>query len=334
MQSSGKSSERINHHFSIAIHSLSEIVRLYHFDGKSYEAHCILRLATQLVEITEVKPLDRLKLLLQQGKVLVVDYFLCNTNAELLYSTIQRAREIAESLADERGMADVLSLLGQANYWVTLNSRTEADCLGRDYDESLVCHQKALELREALGDTKGISESHFFLGTVYERLQNHDQALEHYVNALQIAEQHNHLYEKAEPTRHLAVFALMNDNLDDALTHALRALEIREAVNFKPFLPLDHLLVSEIFLKLSELDNAMVHTQKAMGLAKEMDYQRMVASSLLSSGDIQLAQNEEALARDCYEEALEIAKVLNLPFAIGRAVERLSRLTEQRDHKQ
>lgn len=63
-------------------------------------------------------------------------------------------------------------------------------------------------MREALHDTRGMSESYLCIGTVYERWQQRELAKEHYAQALGVAEQAGLLFEQSEPTRHLAGFAL------------------------------------------------------------------------------------------------------------------------------
>src|SRR5262249_49107840 len=144
---------------------------------------------------------------------------------------------------------DALSLLGQAHYFASIMANrkrglpltsTPGD---EKYDQALAYQQQVLKLREALHDTRGVSESYFQIGVVYERWQQYDRSQEYYAQARAIADQYDHRFEKIEPARHVAFQALREGKPDQALDLALQALSLREAAQFRPYLPLDHLLV-------------------------------------------------------------------------------------------
>jgi tetratricopeptide (TPR) repeat protein len=146
------------------------------------------------------------------------------------------------------------------------------------YDQALLYQQHALELRETLHDTRGMSESSFQIGVVYERWQQYARAQEYYAQARQLADRYDHPFEKTEPARHVAFQALREGNLDQALARALQALALREAAGFRPYLPLDHLLLRDIYLALGDTTQAQLHAQHAQALAEEMGLQSLVAS--------------------------------------------------------
>jgi tetratricopeptide (TPR) repeat protein len=234
-----------------------------------------------LLEASEVKPQHRLKLLLLYGQVLIVDHLLTRGggNADLLFSNILNARQVAEASHDQQGIADALSLLGQAHYFTTVVSGAVMDNpQSGKYNEALAYQQQALELRQALHDTRGISESYFQIGVIHERWQQYDQAEEYYTKARHIADQYGHPFEKTEPARHFAIHALRKGDLDQALTLALQALELREEARFKPYLPLDHLLLRDIYLAKGDPANAQFHTKIASTIASEMGYPMLVSS--------------------------------------------------------
>lgn len=252
-----------------------------------------------------MKPQHRLKLLLLYGQVLIVDHLLTHGDAALLFSTILHAQQIAEAAQDQQGIADALSLLGQAHCFATrvasLKSGTSPfspQGQGK-YDEALAealtYQQQALELREALHDTRGVSESYFQIGLVYERWQQYDLSQEYYTKARQIADQSGHLFEKTEPARHVALHALRKGNLDQALTFALQALSLREEARFKPYLPLDHLLLRDIYQAKGDTAHAQFHTEIASAIAEEMGLKTLV-SSMPNIRAILAAQQEEVEA--------------------------------------
>ena len=284
MQSSALTNDKLTGYYTNAIDALCEIARAYYMDGKLSNAQHVLRTALQLTESGEVAPRDRLKLLLLYGQVLIVDHLLAHGDADLLFSTIQQAKQIAEASQDQQSIADAFSLLGQAHYFTAVVANLRAGTLFNShqgdgkYDEALAYQQQALKLREALHDNRGISESYFQIGTVYERWGQYDRAQEHYTKARQIADQYDYPFEKTEPTRHFALHALMQGNLDQALTLALQALELREKAGFKPYQPLDHLLIRDVYQARGDTANAQLHEQRASAVAEEMGMPNLVSS--------------------------------------------------------
>ncbi len=180
MQSSVSTSEELTKHYTTAIDALCEIASACCALGRVGDARHLLGTSLQLIEASEVEPRDRLKLLLLYSKILIVDQLLTFRDADLLFSTIVQAKQIAEAAHNQQGIADALSLLGQAHYFATVFSSSTLDSPQGKYEEALAYQQQALSLREALHDTRGVSESHFFIGNVYERWQQNDLAQQHY----------------------------------------------------------------------------------------------------------------------------------------------------------
>ncbi len=249
-------------------------------------------MSLHLIEAGEVAQKDRLKLLLLYGKILTVDHLLHRGDTDLMFSTILQAQQIAESAQDQQGLANALSLLGQAHCNATTIAIVKSGALpfgtqgqGK-YEEALAYQQQALGLQEALHDTRGISESHFCIGLVYQFWQQHDLAREHFTRAIQVAEQYGYVLEQAEPNRHLTVDALFKGDLDQALTHALRALSFREAGGFRPYQPLDHLSLWDIYLKKGDTAKAQFHMQQASTMASEMGLSTLVSSVINSTNHL------------------------------------------------
>ena len=286
MQPSTPTGDTLAQRYTIAIDQLCEIARVYYFLGRSGDAQQLLRASLQLLDAPETTPQQRLKLSLLYGQVLIVDHFLTRGDAEPMWSTILGAKQLAEATHDRQGIADATSLIGQAHYFAAVvESRkqgtplTSAPGQGK-YDQALAYQQQALELREALHDTRGISESLFQIGVVYERWQQFERAQECYTQARQIADQHGHPFEKTEPARHVAFHALREGNLEQALPLALEALALREEAGFRPYQPLDHLLIYDVYLARGDSERAQHHARRAMEIAEELGHQAMVAAYL------------------------------------------------------
>ncbi len=282
MQTPIRTNDALSRYYTTAIDALCEIARSTFFLGRLENALHVLRTTAHLTEAREVAPQDRLKHLLLSGKVLTVEYLLHRGDPALMFSTLHQAKQLAESTQDQQGLADALSLLGQAHCNATTVAILKRGALPfgtqGDYEQALTYQQQALPLQEAMQDTRGISESHFCIGLVYQFWQQNDRARDHFKEALQVAEQHGHILEQAEPHRHLTVDALFRGDLDQALLHAQHALTFREAGGFRLYQPLDHLTLWDIYLKKGETAQAQLHLQQASTLAEEMGLATLVSS--------------------------------------------------------
>src|SRR5258707_2755178 len=299
MPSLASTNDTLIRHYTTAIDALCEIANSYFFLGRLGDALRLLQTSVHMIEAGEVAPQARLKLLLLYGKVLTVDHLINRGDTDLMFSTILQAKQIAEAAQDQQGIADALSLLGQArcNANTVASLKSGAMPFGTrgqgKYKEALAYQQQALGLQEALHDTRGISESHFFIGLVYQFWQQNDLARERFTKAIQVAEQYGHILEQAEPHRHLTVDALFRGDLDQALIHARHALFFREAGGFRLYQPLDHLSLWDIYLKKGDTANAQFHMQQASTMASEMGFSTLV-SSVINSTNRLGAQKEEA----------------------------------------
>ena len=236
--------------------------------------------------------------MLLYGKILTVDHLLHRGETDLLFSTILQAQQIAEAAHDQQGLANALSLLGQAHCNATTIAILKSGALpfgtqgqGK-YEEALAYQQQALGLQEALHDTRGISESHFCIGLVYQFWQQHELAREHFTRAIQVAEESGYVLEQAEPNRHLAVDALFKGDLEAALTHAKLALSFRETGGFRPYQPLDHLSLWDIYQKIGNTAKARFHMQQASTLAEEMGLSTLVSSVINSTNHLGVQEDQ------------------------------------------
>mgnify|MGYP002621258561 FL=1 len=314
--------EAFSRKYADIVQSVCAIARSRFADGRSSEARELLRAAMQLTTLLGDEP-RQLPLLLAEGEILAAEYLCTNAEAEYMLRILGRARDLAEDAGDRKSLADSYYWLGVAHYFVEFSAGSAVHAREESYREALDCHLKALELREKLGDERGVCESIFQIGTVCERRQQADRALDCFSRAIRIAEQAGYPDGKIEPVRHLAFYALMQGKLDDAAQYALQALELRVNSGFKPYLPFDHLLLGEIRFKAGDLEAAETHAAKAHALADAMGYGRPAASALVMLGDVLAKQGKADQAKERYHAALAAARQLQIPALLARVRERL-----------
>jgi tetratricopeptide (TPR) repeat protein len=288
MQPSATTLEQLAQHYTTAAPALGELARAYAARGRLGEAQRLLRAALELTEAGQVQ--DRLQLQLLDGAIQVVEHILTWQGAERMLATAEQAQQLAEATESRLAVADALSLLGRARLFAGVTAALQRgappDSSPEDgrYDQAQALQQRALEIRVALDDTRGISESHFLIGNVLQFWRQSDLAQAHFAEAAAIAERYGHSFEQVEPARHLAFLALGRGDLDQALALAEQALALREAVRFRPFLPLDHLLLRSIHLARGDQQQAEAHQQHAAALVAELGYQSAPVFRLLPAG--------------------------------------------------
>ena len=269
--------EQLAQHYTTAAPAIGELARAYAMRGRLGAARRLLYTALQLAEDSQAQ--DRLQLLLLDGTIQIVDHVLTWQGADSMLAAVHRIQQLAEAGDDRQAVADALSLHGRAQLFAGVTAALthgvapdSSPGAGR-YDQAQELQQQSLEIREALHDMRGVSESHFFIGNVYQFWQQYDLAHAHFTKASAIAEHYGHRFELVEPARHLAFLALIHKDFDQALIFAEQALSLREEVRFRPFLPLDHLLLRSIHMARGDLPQAEAHRQQVAALAAEMGYQ-------------------------------------------------------------
>lgn len=315
----------LSDHYATAIRSLCTIAESHYYAGNTTEALRVLQVGRSLVEAKEVRPQDRIEMLLRSGKILIDNSFFSSSRLDEVISTVLQAQELAESEHDEQSIITALSLLGQAHYYKQLRTGEG------NFDEARAYLQQALELYEALQDTRDISEAVFayvYMGLTYEQQHLPEQAQEYYQKAYRITVEAHHPLERSYAARHLSSTSFDLGDLEQALTYALESLSLREELGYKRYLPFSHVLVGDVYMAKEQHADALPHYQKAYALAEELDLKNAVAFSLVSIGDVCLANGEKTQARVYYEQADDIARELDIAYLTTGVAEKLQRLQD------
>jgi len=312
--------ETITNHYTTLLQALCDLAEAYYRLGRLEDASHVLSTGMPFLEGSEVAPHDVVKVLLSSGKILVARNFQLLSDYELTLPTLVRAKELAESITDERSVADALELLGEATYYKKLWTNEGA------YETALAYFQQALERREMLADYRGMSESWFFIGIIAERQQQPDQALDSYAKALQIAEHYGYKLEKAETLRHIAGIALERNDLEKAEQYFAESLALREERGFKIGLPYALLSVGNVSVVKGDLAQALAQYEEAYRLAEEMQLVVVLIFSLLSIGELRKEQGDIPQARASFEKAHAAAEARAFQFALAASTAQLEEL--------
>jgi tetratricopeptide (TPR) repeat protein len=288
--------------FKQLVATLCAIAEAYYDQGRLDDGLRLLQLGAQIAETADVAEDDRTKLLVQYGRLLVAGNIYGNADDQTTLAVAERARRSAETAAQTQ-LAPALDLLGQAHYYQALN--TEGD-----YDFALEYFRQALEHHTAAADRRGIAETLFHIGMVYERKEQYDQARAHYIAALDLANEHGYTREKANALRHLGRLAVQRGDLDGARQGFEETLALREQAGPRFTLPFAHMAVGDVYLAQGSLGAAIDHYQSALALGQEMGLRSAVIFALISLGYVRQDQAELAEAGDYFERAAALAEAI------------------------
>jgi tetratricopeptide (TPR) repeat protein len=331
----GEQSER---HYQTAIAAICEIAEDYYRLGKLGAALNALQAGTLLLDhAPQQQTLDenRATLLLQQGKLLATNGFYANSGHEAAVAALLRAQELATASGNEMLVADALQWLGQAHYNKALNASESMLTPGEDrYKQPLDYFQQALAKREALLDTRGVAESLFYAGLIYERWGQRDIAHSYYTKALTLAEKYGYTLEQSYALRHLAGLAQQAGDLEQALTFFSESLALREAAGYTILLPLSHIAVGDVLVEQYQMAEAKAHYETAYTISQGIEAPLAHIVSLLSLGMWYKEQREFAQAHSYFEQTYAGAQAIDLPMAMAearKALDELARLENKRE---
>ncbi|MHB8597251.1 MAG: hypothetical protein ACYDER_10610 [Ktedonobacteraceae bacterium] len=318
--------EALTEQYTFLLQTLCDMATTYFSLGRVKDALTLLEVGSQLAEAPEVSQHTKGKMLLQCGMKQVKSIVYLGNDPDQALATLSQVRQLAETLSDELLSATTLDWIGQAYYYHALNAgENEAD-----FHLPLVCFQEALERRKHLGDARGICESTFNIGRVYQNTAQGEQARPYFVEALSLAEQTGHEVQRAEVLLHLGNLAQAEGDLETAQRSIAQGLAMREKLGLRSDLPFTYLGMGDVYLAQHEVEQAAFFYRKATLLAQEMELPVASTFALLSLGYLSLSQGNQSQALTAFEEACAIAQAHALAFALSAAVAAREEAIEQR----
>jgi tetratricopeptide (TPR) repeat protein len=255
---------------------------------------------------SESSPEERVRLTLQHATVLRYAGAPNNDRAPLdvALALLDAIEPAARALGDLCLLADMLHMRGVLLYdkevWVT------------DLAPALACFEESLALRRAAGDSRGVAESLFYVGTV---LQNRigagpdstQAAFEHFERAYRLAVEGGFEAERGHAARHLGYLWTERGDFTRALAYHLEYLSTNEALGFRPALPPACCMAGFAYLMTGRADEAGRCFEAARAIAAEAGFSRYLAEALYGLGATAERRGETAAAADYYGQAARLA---------------------------
>ncbi|KPK84405.1 MAG: hypothetical protein AMS27_10035 [Bacteroides sp. SM23_62_1] len=221
----------------------------------------LLFLFVSLICSAQLSEIDSLRTLLAASREDTVKVNILLTLSSNLYrlspaEAIQlstEAKELAEKLDFQRGVATALKYIGMGHY------------IQGHYSETINFWQHSLTAFESINDTAGIANMLNNLGAVYNNVGDDARALELYLESLKIAEGIN------DPLRVLT--AMINIGLiyqkkpatqDKAKEYYLQALQISEDLGYQDGIGTNSVNLGEIYFKEEDYEMALAFFEKSL----------------------------------------------------------------------
>jgi len=299
---------------------IEETSTLHMYQGRMNAA--LAMLSPEIIDVMaeHARPVDALRMRAQRATVLMHRNVLINAEQDTPRRILTEAIATAETLGDDRLLADLLDRRG---WTVVYRFLFAADV----YDPARGDFERALALREALGDDRGVAESLFHVGIVHQKRAEvldgcEDEmklAFEHYHRAYALVRGSPHTLELAYATRHLGFVHWQRGELDEALAYYQRSLALRQEIGMAIFFAPSYSSIGHVYRQMGRQADAADAYRRACAMAERIAFPGYHAAALIGLGQIHRDRGEDTDALDCFVEAHARAHAVRLDGPARRA---------------
>lgn len=308
------SSPGFDQHLAQYAQSTYEIAKHYLFVGKWDAALKLLETALE----TDLSDLQKARLWCLLGHL-----YERRSDYERAEPILNQARAIAERENDQALLADTLYYLGEIPYFRCFIHQEV------DHQESLGFHQQALAIREEIGDHKGQCFSLSRLGTIYERIDQNETALDYFQRAIELGESVDFEPGIWRPLVHIAFNHSPEAEPEERLALQTRAKDITQRYHIADGLVYTLVNVAYAqFLIDQDSQKAIEACKKGLAIGQELDFPGGVARDLYVMAMIAMEGGDTATAIDYFTRTLDYSNKFGLKRFAEPAATHLQELKE------
>lgn len=304
--------QSVGHSSGDSLDLLLRAAEAHHYRGAIPEAHAALAEAEKAARRRVGGPSAVARVWIARTHVFLSQTTATNSGYAGADTAAAAALRFAERSRDPRLMADAADAAGRVLYSRRINLAQG------DYELPLAHFRRALELRQAAGDTRGVVESMFRVGLIHERKDEPDQAIALYEEAMRLAGDRYPL-ERSNLARHLAYQHQGRGELDRALELFTRSLELREQAGFVLTRPSALTSIGDLHRRKGEYDRALDYGRRALAEAERLGASRFVVGALISLGQTQGAAGRSDAALELLRRAETVASGIGYVSGVDRA---------------
>ncbi len=243
--------------------------------GRPADALQILELAAPLIA-AEASPAERGQLHLQRVRCAYYRASLAGAPQDANIEELRVVLREAETLQDQRLLADARDQLGLAIY--------SRDFRMNGMEEPRRLFEQALDARRKLRDQRGVAESLFHMGLTFENKKDPSpeelrRAVASHEEALSIAEGGGFDIEASYAVRHLAGHKQDAGDLDAALAGFERSLMLRTRAGYHIYLAPALIAIGDVWKDKGNTNKAREFYGRALTEADRLDAQRFQDSA-------------------------------------------------------
>lgn len=263
-----------------------------------------------------------------------------------------QAKDLAEQLNFQKGVAYALKYIGMGNYYQS------------KYPETINYWKKSLETFESINDSTGIANMLNNIGAVYNNVGDDARALDLYLKSLEISEKINDSLRVLTAMANIGLIYLKKTTTrDKAKQYLLEALKLSEELgdlnaigtasvnlgevyfekgdyqmalafyeqSLEAFqktklgnVPYTLSNIGKVYAKWGNYDEAIRYQQKAFDMAKKLDTRLDMAQTLLGLADTYKQKGDLVSAITYYKRAQSFAKEINATYELRDAYKGLA----------
>jgi serine phosphatase RsbU (regulator of sigma subunit)/tetratricopeptide (TPR) repeat protein len=176
------------------------------------------------------------------------------------------------------------------------------------YDKALGYHQLALNLNKKNKDARGTAGSIHNIGILYQKIEKYDQALEYYNQALQYWEQLNNPDARASTLNSIGAINELTQNYNEALKYYQMALEIWEKSGSKYSLSIGLNNLGSVHEYLGNYSQAIDYLQQAIRIRESLGDKDGMAGSSIVLSTVFNKMGRSESAIKTARHGLDLAK--------------------------
>ncbi|MGF7139202.1 tetratricopeptide repeat-containing sensor histidine kinase [Roseimarinus sediminis] len=196
--------------------------------------------------------------------------------------------------------------------------------LSSDEENIMEYNLRALRIREALGDEKGIAYSLNNIGALYWQWEQFDQAIEYFLQALPYFEKLNATEEQATIYGNIGAWYIETKQEELAKNYLQEALVKYRSIQHKLGEGLILTSLGRLFLQKNQEDSALIYFLQAKEIREKIADREGLVASFYHLGVISLRQNSLETATGYFDRSLQIADSIGLKHKMIDIYQRLS----------
>ena len=232
------------------------------------------------------------------------------------YATALEYFDFVLAIGEEIG-DNILIRKGLTNKGVVLNNLAQ-------YNEALICLEKALELNQFEGDKKSRAVLLNNLGNINAELQQYDASITNYTEALEIYTKLKDQDGISSCYNNLGEVYLKLGNTLKALDSYQTSLNILREEGDSANIALSYVNIGHAHQKSKDYTKAISYYEKALKLLLSFNDPSLKAETYLRLGQTLMINQHNAQAKDYLKKAEELALSLNEKVLLGKCYNSLS----------